>query len=58
MTGTVVIGGFEPVLEMNLVPIGTNEFFPQLVRLFANESTSSPVPLGEIGETRAKRSVH
>ena len=27
-----MIGGFEPVLEMNLVPIGTNEFFPQLVR--------------------------
>jgi hypothetical protein len=25
------------VQEMNLVPIGTYEFFPQLVRLVANE---------------------
>jgi hypothetical protein len=32
-----VIVGFEPVLEMNLVPIGANEFLPQLVRLIANE---------------------
>jgi hypothetical protein len=28
LTGAVVIVGFERVLEMNLVPIGTNEFFP------------------------------
>lgn len=36
--------GFEPVQEMNLVPMGTYEFFPQLVRLVANErGTSSPV---------------
>jgi hypothetical protein len=28
---------FEFVVEMNLVPIGTNEFFPQLIRLAANE---------------------
>ena len=32
-----MIVGFEPVLKMNLVPIGTNEFIPQLVRLVANE---------------------
>ncbi len=28
---------FEFVVEMNLVQIGTNEFFPQLIRLAANE---------------------
>jgi hypothetical protein len=28
---------FELVVEMNLVQIGTNEFFPQLIRLAANE---------------------
>ena len=33
---------FEFVVEMNLVQIGTNEFFPQLIRLAANESTYSP----------------
>ena len=27
---------FEFVVEMNLVQIGTNEFFPQLIRLAAN----------------------
>ena len=32
-----MIAGFGPVLEMNLVPMGTNEFSPQLVRLVANE---------------------
>jgi hypothetical protein len=32
-----VIVGFELVLEMNLGQIGTNEFFPQLVRLVTNE---------------------
>ena len=32
-----MIVGFEPGQEMNLVPIGTNEFFPQLVHLVANE---------------------
>ena len=32
-----VVVGCEPVQEMNLVPRGTNEFFPQLVRLVANE---------------------
>jgi hypothetical protein len=29
---------FEFVVEMNLVQIGTNEFFPQLIRLVANET--------------------
>jgi hypothetical protein len=28
---------FEFVVEMNLVQMGTNEFFPQLIRLAANE---------------------
>jgi hypothetical protein len=28
------------VLKMNLVPIGVNEFLPQLVRLIANERLS------------------
>ncbi|OLD79581.1 MAG: hypothetical protein AUF67_15580 [Acidobacteria bacterium 13_1_20CM_58_21] len=28
---------FQFVVEMNLVQIGTNEFFPQLIRLAANE---------------------
>jgi hypothetical protein len=36
-TGAVAIGGFEPLLGMNLVQIGTNEFFPYLNRLAANE---------------------
>jgi hypothetical protein len=31
---------FEFVVEMNLVQIGTNEFFPQLIRLAANERLS------------------
>ena len=29
-------------MEMNLVQIGTNEFFPQLIRLAANKGTYSP----------------
>ena len=33
---------FEFVVEMNLVQIGTNEFFPQLIRLAANKGTYSP----------------
>ena len=37
LTGAVVIVEFEFVVEMNLVQIGTNEFFPQLSRLAANE---------------------
>ncbi len=37
LTGAVVIVEFEFVVEMNLVQIGTNEFFPQLIRLAANE---------------------
>ena len=36
-TGAVVIVEFEFMVEMNLVQIGTNEFFPQLIRLAANE---------------------
>jgi hypothetical protein len=28
---------FEVAVEINLVQIGTNEFFPQLIRLAANE---------------------
>ena len=45
---------FEFVVEMNLVQIGTNEFFPQLIRLAANERapTVPPVQQPEIGETR------
>ncbi len=37
LKGAVVIVEFEFVVEMNLVQIGTNEFFPQLIRLAANE---------------------
>ena len=37
LKGAVVIVEFELVVEMNLVQIGTNEFFPQLIRLAANE---------------------
>src|SRR5258708_15995947 len=37
LTGAVVIVEFEFVVEMNLVQIGTNEFFPQLISLAANE---------------------
>ena len=37
LTGAVVIVEFEFVVEMNLVQIGTNEFFPQLILLAANE---------------------
>jgi hypothetical protein len=49
-----VIGGFEPVLEMNLVPIGTNEFFPELVRLVANERHGGPTRKpSEIGKTQS-----
>ena len=50
---------FEFVVEMNLVQIGTNEFFPQLIRLAANERhlQSTPVQQPEIGETRSKCSV-
>jgi hypothetical protein len=46
--------GFEPVPQMNLVPIGTNEFFPQLVRLVANEKhrQSHPVQPPEIGRRK------
>ena len=33
---------FEFVVEVNLVRIGTNEFFPQLIRLAANNGTYSP----------------
>jgi hypothetical protein len=33
---------FEFVVEMNLVQIGTNEFFPQLIRLAANERHLQP----------------
>ena len=35
---------FEFVVEMNLVQIGTNEFFPQLIRLAANERHLQPRP--------------
>ena len=52
---------FEFVVEMNLVQIGTNEFFPQLIRFAANErqkaATVPPVQQPEIGETRSKCSV-
>jgi len=37
LIGAVVIVEFEFVVEMNLVQIGTKEFFPQLIRLAANE---------------------
>jgi hypothetical protein len=36
-TGAVVIVELEFVVEMNLMQIGTNEFFPHLIRLVANE---------------------
>ena len=37
LTGALVIVEFEFVVEMNLAQIETNEFFPQLIRLAANE---------------------
>jgi hypothetical protein len=37
LTGALAIVEFEFVVEMNLVQMGTNEFFPQLIRLAANE---------------------
>jgi len=45
------------VVEMNLVQIGTNEFFPQLIRLAANERhlQSRPYSNPEIGETLVRR---
>ena len=59
LTGALAIVEFEFVVEMNLVQMGTNEFFPQLIRLAANERhlPSRPVQQPEIGETRSKRSV-
>jgi hypothetical protein len=46
------------VVEMNLVQVGTNEFFPQLVRLVASEKARQPRPYShsKLG-TRSKRSV-
>ena len=37
LTGAVGDVEFESWREMNLVQIGSNEFFPQLIRLAANE---------------------
>ena len=37
LTGAVVIVEFGFVVEVNLVQIGTNEFFPKLIPLVANE---------------------
>ena len=48
---------FEFVVEMNLVQIGTNGFFPQLIRLARKAPTVPPVQQPEIGETRSKCSV-
>ncbi len=36
---------FEFVVEMNWVQIGTNEFFPQLIRLAANETHLRGLPV-------------
>ena len=51
---------FEFMVEMNLVQIGTNEFFPQLIRLAANERRlqSRPYSNQKLGETRSKCSVN
>jgi hypothetical protein len=56
LTGSVVSVGFELVVEMNLVQVGTNEFFPQLVRLVASEKARQPRPYShsKLG-TRSKR---
>jgi len=50
---------FEFVVEMNLVQIGTNEFFPPTYssRCKRNAPTVPPVQQPEIGETRSKCSV-
>jgi hypothetical protein len=50
---------FEFVVEMNLVQFGTNEFFPQLVRLAASERhrQSRPYSPREIEKTYSQRSV-
>ena len=50
---------FEFMVEMNLVQIGTNELFPQLIRLDANERRrqSRPYSNQKLGKTRSKCSV-
>jgi hypothetical protein len=37
-----VIVGFEPVLEMNLVPMGTNDFFPNSFVSLQTKGAGSP----------------
>jgi len=51
-----VIVGFEPVQEMNLVPIGANEFLPQFVRLVANERHRQSHPYSHQKLGRRKQS--
>ena len=43
LTGAAASVGFELVVEMNLVQIGTNKFFHQLVRHVASERPGGPV---------------
>jgi hypothetical protein len=58
LTGAVGDVEFEFVVEMNLVQIGTNEFFPNsFVSLQTKDTYSPPVQQPEIGETRSKCSV-
>ncbi len=58
LTGAVVIVEFEFAVEVNLVQIGTKEFFPQLIRSLQTKApTVPPVQQPEIRETRSKSSV-
>ena len=51
-----MIGGFEPVQEMNLAPIGTYEFFPQLVCRVANDRHRQSHPYSQQKLGRRKQS--